>query len=256
MGQEPVDIKEMFAKAMNRFNLSGGLSKMPTMDYDPDQLRELINEKKIEIVSVLVIIAAIFGAYMLFNSRSMEIANIEREIKLLMEKETPATQLQKIQDENADYLKSLPPAIAENKFISEITSWAGQRGIKITSFDPPQTKVESFYSQTSMRLTCTADGFRSALLFLSDIEHSKYALKIDYWNANVDQTALVQNLGLDPGAKKNPPGKKKSARLTLEIMVVSTDLIEKKSADSDKGEKKEKTEQNAKNEKNEKNEKK
>ena len=224
MGQEPFDIKDIFSNAMSRFSSpsgAGGL-KMLDMNYSPDELREIINERKVEVISVVIVLLAIYGAYMMYSNRTNEISDIMQQIKLLVEKEEPAKGYQKIVEEDKTRISSLPPAIAENKFVSELIVWAGHRGIRIKSYDPPKTKTEGFYRSTSIKMSCMADNFYDTLLFLSDIERSKYALKVDSFAASADQ-----NTGFGRKVDKIATGKANSPVINMDLLIVSTDLIEK-----------------------------
>jgi hypothetical protein len=237
MAQEPFDIKDVFSKAMSRFNASGGGGglRMPELNYSPEEFRELVNARKAEALSILIALLAVYGSYMMYDKRTKEITDIELQIKTLEEKEQPAKDYQKIVEENKAYLASLPPALVENKFISELTTWAGQRGIKIKSFEPPRTKTEGFYRSTSIKMNCMADNFYDALLFLSDIERAKFALKIDSFSANSDISSLFQNTGFGRNAERVGINKTKSPIINMDLLIVSTDLIEKdKEKDKDK----------------------
>jgi hypothetical protein len=229
MAQEPFDIKDVFSKAMSRFTSSGGAGgfRMPDINYSPEELRDLVNERKAEVLSVGIALLAIYGAFMMYNNRTTQIGGIELRIKLLEEKEEPAKAYQKIVEENKAYISSLPPAMAENKFISELTGWAGRRGIRIKSFEPPKTKTEGFYRLTSIRMACTADDFYDALLFLSDIERSKYALKIDSFTASPDFSGLVQNTGFGRNVVKKSTRESQSPVINMDLLINSTALIEK-----------------------------
>jgi hypothetical protein len=229
MGQEPFDIKDVFSKAMSRFSSSGGAGglSMPSLNYSSEELRELVNERKAEVLSVVIVLLAIYGAYMMYDSRAKEIGGIELQIKLLEEKEQPAKEYQKVMEENKAYVSSLPPAMAENKFISELTAWAGHRGIRIKSFDPPKTKIEGFYRSTSIKMVCTADDFYIALLFLSDVERAKYALKVDSFNASADASSNAQIMGFGRTVGNKSSRGTGSPVINMDLLIISTELIEK-----------------------------
>jgi len=228
MAKEPFDIKDVFSKAMSRFNSAGGPGglRMPEINYSSEEFRELVNERKTEALAIVIVLLAVYGAYMLYDNRIKELSGIQAEIKMLADKEQPAKDYQSIMEENKTYLASLPPAMAENKFISELTTWAGQRGIKIKSFDPPRTKTEGFYRTTTIQMLCTADSFYVALLFLSDIERAKYALRVDSFTASAD-SSLSQNNGFGQNTERVATGKSKSPVINVGLLIASTELIEK-----------------------------
>ena len=236
MAQEPFDIKDVFSKAMSRFTSAGGGGglKMPDINYSPDELREFVNERKIEVLSVVMVLLAIYGAFMIYSNRIKEIGGIELQIKLLEQKEKPAQEYQNVLDENKAYTFSLPPAMIENKFISELTAWAGRRGIRIKSFYPPKTKTEGFYLSTSISMSCAANNFYDAMLFLSDIERSKYALKINSFSATADASIYDQNTVSGRNVNKTATGDGRSPVINMDLLIVSTELIEKEKNDKKK----------------------
>lgn len=233
MGQEPFDIKDVFAKAMNRFSApagSGG-SGLSQLNYSPEELRDLINTRKIEVLSAAIILVAVYAAYMLYTNRSQQIFALDQQIQSLQAKIDPSKEHQKVLDENKSYISSLPLSVAQHQFISELSTIAGRYNIKINSFTPPQSTTEGFYIHISASMNCVAKDFRDALLFLGAIESSQYALKVDSFNIVPDMSSL-QQANLNAGSGDLSLDQDVSPRVPMDILVVSTELIDK--ADDEK----------------------
>ncbi len=212
------DMKIIFSKVLGQ-TISGasGGSSAGGAGMTPDEMRNFIIERKWEVSCISAVVLTLFCAYMLFNSRSQQVAGLDEDVRQLAEKEKPVQDYQNILKENKAYMDSLPPAIADNKFITELTAWAGKRNIRIRTFEPPQSSNEGFYRRTLVKMSCTASGFRDALLFLSDIERSKYAVKVVSWNAKTG-VGDVESFGEDTV--------KTDSGLSIELSVVTTGLLE------------------------------
>jgi hypothetical protein len=65
------------------------------------------------------------------------------------------------------------------------------------------------------------------LLFLSDIERSKYALKVDSWNSTVDMSNVQQNTFFDNKTGSFSNIQTTSPRVNVNLLVITTELIEK-----------------------------
>ncbi len=198
----------------------------------PEDVKALFIKYKIEMVCVGVLLVGIMGIWSFFSSQMTQITTVSADVQLLTDKEQSVTNLVKSGQEDLEMQAELPPALEDKRVITYLTSLAVKRDIRITSMPAPKEKFSGFFRRKTIELTCSADTFQNILLFLNDIEFSKYALKVDSWSV----TRIVES-SMDVRSRRgrtqdtNPEQEKGISKLLLSMTVSSIEILdnEKKS---------------------------
>jgi Tfp pilus assembly protein PilO len=155
------------------------------------ELLYYLKERKFELIAAAILIITVLGCFQLFTSRmSLAEANKSR-VRMLKEKVAPMEEYNKSLSESRALLGSVPPIIAQDAFMSEITNKASRRGIRIASFSPANVVEEGFYRKISAQILCRGASLKDVLFFMNDLEGAAYSVRIESWSVR----PLV-----DPGA--------------------------------------------------------
>ncbi len=158
-------------------NLSFNLDAIK--DISPEDVRNFINERQSAVLAVILFLAGFIIMAVILNLRFTEHANLTAQLEVLRSKEQPVKDYEKITKEYHSFLNSLPPSLSENDMISFVAGKANHRNIQVDSFEPAEVKTKSFYRETTLGFSCNAASFQNILLFLHDLENSKFLVKVD-----------------------------------------------------------------------------
>ena len=150
-------------------------------------LGKLLDQKTLFAI-LLVVLAALAAALMLFKDYSVRVNHLQQQNKQVSHKvdviKDHDTSAQKL---NA-FSSSLPKSLTGEMFINQLSDYAAQNQVEILNITPGATKKEDFYNVTSVHLNATANSFKNMLLFLKTIETSPYALRVDSWSGQLQES--------------------------------------------------------------------
>ncbi len=148
----------------------------------PQDIKNFINERQALVLSSVLVLIALIVMGVIINVRSAEYYKLSEQLKVLRSKEQPINDYEKVLKDMQAIYKLIPSALSENNMIPFVAETANKRGIQIDSFEPPQTIIRSFYRETKISFICGVTSFQNALLFIHDLESSKFLLKVDSVN--------------------------------------------------------------------------
>jgi hypothetical protein len=181
-------------------------------NISPEDVRNFISDRQALVLSVALALITGLVITVILNGRFKEYAQLNSQLEILSAKEQPIKDYDKVIKEAQQFLTTIPPAISESNIISFITDLANRRQIQVDSFDPVQVKTRSFFRETKLSFKFEAISFQKALLFIHDLESSKFLIKID--DINMQKTATTPS-----------EDKKKDVFVSLNLSITSIELI-------------------------------
>jgi len=152
-----------------------------------EDIRNFINEQQVLALNIALTLGALIAGTFVIQMRLEEYANLKRSLDEIIVKEEPAYKYDKLLKNKATFLESLPLALSEEEMIPYLTQLADKHHVVITDLQPPYEKIEGFYREVKLLFVCSADNFQDAMIFLNDIESSKYMLKVNSWSLGPKQ---------------------------------------------------------------------
>ncbi len=176
-----------------------------------------VTDHKVEFFCGGMVLVAVAVLWPLISLRMAKINALNGETDLLLQKEKPVADIDKYSKENTALMEELPLSLPENRFITKLTLLGNKRNVMISAVSPPETIDNGFFYYISTQVSCSVNSFRDALLFISDIEHSDYVLKVDSWkvrqsgaanqlnssSVKLDMVLMVSSIEILDNAKKN-----------------------------------------------------
>lgn len=187
--------------------------------------KEFALTHKLETIAAGIVLVTVIFLWSFFSLQTPAIDALSAEVQALIDKESPAHDLEKFTKEGSALFATIPAPLPENRFITQLTSLANKRNVTVASFSPPETKEGGFFRRITSQLACSVDGFNDALLFINDIEQSSFALKVDAWKIHPAVVSDQYNAAAnnDPYSKYRRSGKK--IKLDMVIIVSSTEVL-------------------------------
>ncbi|MBF0386664.1 MAG: hypothetical protein HQL20_02275 [Candidatus Omnitrophica bacterium] len=216
----------------NDNNAFGGVGKMGGKSpvampskLTVESVKEFALKRKAETFCVVLVLVTGIVVWLFITSQLQKVSQIKSDVQLLLDKETVIAKFNKVSTEGAALMGTVPGALPENRFITQLTALANKRNVAVTAISPPSTKDSGFFRYISTQLSCSADNFNDALLFINDVDQSEFALKVDSWKVRQAGAADFSNT-------VNPAGA--SGRLDMVIVVSSIDILGNEKAKSAK----------------------
>jgi hypothetical protein len=152
-----------------------------------EDVRNFVNEQQVLALNIALTLGALVAGTFVIQMRLEEYANLKRRLDEIIVKEEPAYKYDKLLKKKAAFLESLPLALSEEEVIPYLTQLADKHHVVITDLQPPYEKIEGFYNEVKLLFVCFVDNFQDAMIFLHDIESSKYMLKVNSWSLSPKQ---------------------------------------------------------------------
>ncbi len=186
-----------------------------------DDVKDFAIRRKMELLAAGIFIIALVGVGFISNSTNSSLQALTAKKNSLQEKTAPIKKFQEAIKQQETFLSALPPALGEHNFITVLTEIANKNDVRITDFTPPVAQEDRFLRRLTSKFTCSAQAFSNAIMFISDLEQSEYAIKLDNWSMHLQQAKTKG--GALGNLDKNPSGK------FIMDMVVSSTKIEPES---------------------------
>jgi hypothetical protein len=162
-------------------------SPLDLKEMDLAKIIQILQEKKILVLNIVVIIIALFflkSFYEQFkakeNAQQERIARIQNKIGIITDYDKKLKELN-------NYINSLPKEWLEDKIIMQITDYAVANHVEITSFAPGAKRSEATYDLTKVNLSIVASDYSYLIKFIRALEASPYALRVDSWTGNMEE---------------------------------------------------------------------
>ncbi|MCC6758332.1 MAG: type 4a pilus biogenesis protein PilO [Candidatus Omnitrophica bacterium] len=154
-------------------------------NIDYQKLLKDVRKRPDTAISFAAPILALFICFNMFTKFQAEQKSLSRKIKEMSAKAKQVDDYNAAQAEFDNFKKALPPTITENEFLNKITDLAVKNDIQIESYVPGQSKTDPIYDITNINLVASANDFNAMGHFISDIENSGLAIRINSWSGTM-----------------------------------------------------------------------
>jgi len=140
-------------------------------------------KRRPDVALSLVVIPALtlFVCFHLFFKSGTEQKTLKADVLQREEKIIVVDEYTKLQGDLAQFFKTLPNKISENEFVDKITEFAVKRRVQIESFAPTKNQSDPLYDLTVINLNVETKNYTDMWLFIHDIEHSGFNIRINNW---------------------------------------------------------------------------
>ena len=166
------------------------LSKLNVNDIkklDLAKIQEDILAKPDIAINVGLVLLSLFVMFQIFNGKQTEIGTLKSEIEDWEKKTAVVDTVNATQKQLADYIKNLPQGLLEDKVIGNLADFAESRKVQIISFSPIQIEHKKYFDKVAVNVSITSDDYKNICLFVSDIENSPYALRLQKWIGSMEE---------------------------------------------------------------------
>lgn len=133
------------------------------------------------IISGSLMVVFLFSSLMVFKNYYRKEVALHAKMAQVQEKLNVLNrQQQTIKDLN-NFKISFSKVINEDTIVTQITSYASQRKISITSLSPAQAQDMGLYDVLKFSLSAVATNYQSMVLFLRDMESSEELFMVNSW---------------------------------------------------------------------------
>ena len=154
-------------------------------NFSVEDIRTFINEQQVLALNIAIGVGALVAGVFVVNMRIQEYSDLKLRLDELVVKEEPAHKYEKLLKKTQDFLRTVPATLSEENVIPYLTDLADRHHVVINELQPPYARVEGFYREVRVSFVCSVADFHSALIFLNDLENSKYMIKINSWSLNL-----------------------------------------------------------------------
>ena len=184
-------------------------------NFSMEDVRNFINEQQVLALNIAIALGALTVGIFMTQMRLDEYFSLKRNLDELAVKEEPAHRYDKLLKDKQAFLQTFPSALSEEEVIPYLTQLADKHNVVINELQPPYEKVEGFYREVKVTFSCSVANFHDAMMFVNDIESSKYVLKVNTWSFSPKEKGQ---------SKEDPRG---NAGLLMSFDISSVRLMEK-----------------------------
>ncbi len=166
-------------------NIKIDINSLKNLSFE--DVRNFINEQQVLALNIAIGLGALIVGMFVINMRFQEYTNLKLRMDELVVKEEPARNYEKILKKAQNFLEKVPSNLSEENLIPYLTEIADRHNITINELQPPYVRIEGFYREVRISLVCSVKDFRNALIFVNDLESSKYMLKVNSWVINPEK---------------------------------------------------------------------
>lgn len=160
-------------------------------NFSIEDVRNFINEQQVLALNIVIALAAVIVGVFVIHMRLEEYLSLKQSLDELVVKEEPARRYEKLLKEKKSLLGTLPQALSEEEVIPYLTQLADQHRVVINELQPPYERVQGFYREVKVVFVCSVANFHDAVLFVNDMENSKYMFKINSWSLSPKEKGLA-----------------------------------------------------------------
>ena len=140
-------------------------------------------------ISILTPLIAIFISLNIFSKAQHELKSLAGDVAVMKEKIKLVDHYNTAQGEFQQFFKTVPPKVTENEFVDKITDLAVKRRVQIEAFSPAKNQSDPLYDLTMIDLNVNTKNYEDMWLFISDIENSGLAIRINSWTGSMGPRA-------------------------------------------------------------------
>jgi len=159
-------------------------------NIDPAQLVKLLSDNQKIVVSVIAIVALVIAGSM-FNDFHAKASSLHAQ----MTQEQSKLDAIKARDTAVNDLNSFKAAIPKEltvfDLVTLISNFAKSNNVTIASYTPSQTKDMGLYDEIDVHFDLASDDFKAMMIFLKQIERSKYPVMIHSWIGHEDDSGKI-----------------------------------------------------------------
>lgn len=177
-------------KINSKFDLNN--LKFDVNDLDFTRIVDTIVEHH-KAYSVVLIIVALLVAWFLYKdyhtkeqSWQLKITQAQSKLSAIDVRDAAVKQLK-------DFKAAQPKEMNEYELINQLSNLANQYNVVITSLNPAEKKDMGMYDSIDVRFTVEADNFRDTMLFLRNIEISKFPFRLNGWSGRADTGGRISS---------------------------------------------------------------
>lgn len=177
-----------FLEAYNKLK-STDLKEVRNIDYS--KILDIIKQSPVYIIVVALIGGTIFLMISMIGRVKI---NENKYSQLSQEYEK---KLQAINEDNAakkvynEFVNNFPKPLMGNQLVDKVTELASNRGIQILSFTPGSQISNSYLSSTIFNITVVSPEYNNIILFIDDIEKSRFGIRIERLNAKLNENSVI-----------------------------------------------------------------
>ncbi len=157
-------------------------SRFDINNIDINQIIEVLTRYLNTILKLAVVLGALVIAWMIFNDYRIKEQDLRLQMSQVQQKLDVIAGRQKAIGNLENLKSSFQKGINEDKIINQITSYATAHGVSISSLSPAESQEKTLYDVIRFDLSALAPDFQALVLFLRDIEKSKYFFMVDSWS--------------------------------------------------------------------------
>jgi hypothetical protein len=175
-------------KINSKFDLNKLQFDLKEMDFN-HLLDNLAEHNKA--YSFILIIAALIVAWLLYKDyhvkeQAWHTKTTQAESKMVVIENRDAA----VKNMN-EFKASQPKEMNEYELITQLSNFANQYNVVITSLNPAEKKDMGLYDSVDVRFTIESDNFKNTMLFLRNIEISNFPFKINGWSGHADDKGKI-----------------------------------------------------------------
>jgi len=160
------------------------LSRIDIKDLQKIDYKKLLADLRSQpdiLLSLAAIFVAIAFSFHIFTQTQSQIAALHSQTAQLETKVKKIDAYNATKAELAEFLNNMPQHITEPELVSLITEYAKRRNIQIGILSPQKSETNQYFNSLGASLSIIAPRYKDIWLFVRDLEHSKYGIRIDTW---------------------------------------------------------------------------
>jgi len=160
-------------------------------NLDVAQLTKILNDHQNSIIKFALIIGSLLIAVGMFNDHRKKDQDLRSQISQAQEKLAAISAHDAAIEAINQFKSSVPSKINEYELIALISNYAKSYHVTITTLSPAESKDMGLYDLINFSFDAESNNFKGMMLFLRNIEKSKYPLRIDSWTGREDDNGKI-----------------------------------------------------------------
>ena len=169
------------------FNTLKNLNVKDLKNINPKMIQEFVKTQTDILIIILLIVVTICATIFIYNDSQRKISSMKSGIAAAEEKVKVVGEYEKIEKDFNAFKEKIPKPISSDQFIDKLSEFALKNNVQIFSISKPQNSGGEILELTTISFNVAAEDYPHLLSFIKDIESSPFALRLNKFNASLQQ---------------------------------------------------------------------
>jgi len=160
-------------------------------NLDAAELVKLLSEHRNFLINFVLIIGSLWMAVGMLNDHRtqgqglrVQMAQLQEKLEIIKARDVAVTDLN-------NFKSSLPPTLNEFELITLVSNYTKLHHVTVISLSPAESKDMGLYDVININFSAASDNFKDVILFLREIEKSKFPLRVDSWSGRETESGAI-----------------------------------------------------------------